>query len=46
MGEDGRKEDTRGWEEKRKEDARGRERMGERGEERLSSQQPQPSFET
>ena len=45
-GEDGRKEDTRGWEEKRKEDTRGRERKGKRGEERLSSQQPQPSFET
>ena len=45
-GRERRKEDTRGWEEKRKEDARGRERKGKRGEERLSSQQPQPSFET
>ena len=28
MGEDGRKEDTRGWEEKRREDARGGKRKG------------------
>ena len=33
MGEDGRKEDTRGWEEKRKEEERGGERRKEEGRE-------------